>query len=234
MSERSEWERDALVWLAGRWLDARPAPDEPRLARASARFRGWLANQEAAAAAARVAALVERKLPAAGRGVRRVDRAPELVPPAAAGTLPEMIVAARGAPLAPLAELGVAAGTGRELFDEPCDAWVRLPEALPPSRYVALRVVGDSMTPLLHPADVVLVDLDGTVHPGSIAVARHPDHGYVVKRAGRVEPMGRMLLSLNPAYPPIVLTPEAGALLGPVVLRWCGHGFPKPGLATRS
>ena len=234
MSERSEWERDALVWLAGRCLEGRPVPGEPRLVRASARFRGWLAGQQAAADAARVAALVERRLPAAGRGVRRVDRAPEPVPPAAPGSLTEMVVAARGARLAPLAELGVAAGTGRELFDEPCDAWVRLPAELPPSRYLALRVVGDSMTPLLHPADVVLVDLDGTVRPGSIAVARHPDHGYVVKRAGRDEGQGRMLLSLNPAYPPIVLAPGAGALLGPVVLRWCVHRAAKPGLAPRS
>ena len=128
----------------------------------------------------------------------------------------------------------MAAGTGRELFDEPCDAWVALPAGLPAGRYVALRVVGDSMIPLLHSGDVVLVDLDAAVRPGAIAVARHPDHGSVVKRVLRAGGGALRLVSLNPAYPPLELPPGAGALLGPVVLRWCAHRAPaKPRLAPR-
>ncbi len=149
--------------------------------------------------------------------------------------LAPMIAAEREVRAAPLAELGVAAGTGRELLDEPCDAWVALPAELPAGRYVALRVVGDSMIPLLHSDDVVLVDLDGTVHAGAVAVARHPEHGYVVKRVGRTGRRAVSLVSLNPAYPSLELLPGegAGALIGPVVLRWCAHRPAKPGLAPR-
>jgi phage repressor protein C with HTH and peptisase S24 domain len=141
--------------------------------------------------------------------------------------------AARALHAAPLVELGVAAGTGRELLDEPCEAWVALPSELPPGRrYVALRVVGDSMLPLLHSGDVVLVDLDGGVGPGAVVVARHPEHGWVVKRAGRAGAGGLPLESLNPAHRSLVLPPDTGSVIGPVVLRWCGHGPTKPRLAT--
>ena len=143
-----------------------------------------------------------------------------------------MVAAARLVHAAPLAELGVAAGSGRELFDEPCEAWVALPAELPPSRYLALRVVGDSMLPLLHSGDLVLVDLDAPVRPGAIGVAHHPEHGYVVKRVTRVGRGGGLsLVSLNPSYPAMSFEPARGTLLGSVVLRWCSHGPAKPRLA---
>jgi SOS-response transcriptional repressor LexA len=237
MSDRQEWERDAVVWLAGRVIEAaiggttdgtaRP-PDDPRLVRAMARFAVWRTEAGREADAARFAERVRRTM-AAGRSVRRIDHAPELVRPDAPGPLAAMFTAARHRSAAPLAELGVAAGTGRELFDEPCEAWVALPDGLPAARYVALRVVGDSMTPLMHSGDVVLVDLDAAVPPGAIAVVQHPDHGSVVKRALRADGGALRLVSLNPAYPPLVLPPGAGSLLGPVVVRWCAH----PGVADR-
>ena len=118
------------------------------------------------------------------------------------------------------------------LLEEPCEAWVALPPDLPSGRHVALRVVGDSMTPLLHSGDVVLVDLGGAVVAGAVVVARHPEHGYVVKRVGRMRAWGLPLESLNPAYPALVLAPGAGALIGPVVLRWCAHAQTKPRLAS--
>jgi Peptidase S24-like len=232
MSDRQEWERDAVVWLAGRAIEAamsgttdgtaRP-PEDPRLARAMARFAVWRTEAGREADAGRFAERVRRTVAAAGRSVRRIDHAPELVRPDAPGPLAAMFAAARQRGAAPLAELGVAAGTGRELFDEPCDAWVALPDGLPAARYVALRVVGDSMTPLLHSGDVVLVDLDAGVPAGAIAVARHPDHGSVVKRVLPAAGGVLRLVSLNPAYPSLELPPGAGALLGPVVLRWCAH-----------
>ena len=94
------------------------------------------------------------------------------------------------------------------------------------------------MTPLLHSEDVVLVDLDGAVQPGAVAVARHPDHGSVVKRVVRADGGAWRLVSLNPDYPSLYLLPGPTALLGPVVLRWCAHvGGPdqpaKPRLAPR-
>ena len=233
MSDRLEWERDAVVWLAGRAIEAAlggmtdraaagPA-DDLRLAGAMARFAAWRAEAGREADAARFAERVRHTVSAAGRSIRRIDRAPELVLPDVPGPLAAVFAAARNRSAAPLAELGVAAGTGRELFDEPCDAWVALPDGLPAARYVALRVVGDSMTPLLHSGDVVLVDLDATVPPGAVAVARHPDHGSVVKRVLRADGGALRLVSLNPAYPPLELPPGAGALLGPVVVRWCPH-----------
>jgi hypothetical protein len=244
MTDRHEWERDAVVWLAGRAVESGSAPsaagppNHPRLARAMARFEAWRAEAEREADAARFAQRVRRAMAVMGASVRRIDRAPELVSPDRPGPLAAMFAEARARGAAPLAELGVAAGTGRELFDEPCDAWVALPEGLPPSRYVALRVVGDSMTPLLHSGDVVLVDLDRPVSPGSVAVARLPDHGSVVKRLVRTDGDRWRLVSLNPAYPPLEVPPDSGALLGPVVLRWCVHSGnagpqAKPRLAPR-
>ena len=229
MTDRNdEWERDAVVWLTGRRIEAASLS-----MRARAGFDAWRAAAEREAGAARFAERVRRQVAAEGPGVRRIDRAPELIRAGLPGPLAPMIAAARQAHAAPLAELGVAAGTGRELFDELCELWVALPADLVPGRYVALRVVGDSMVPLLHSDDLVLVDLDGTVHPGAVAVARHPEHGYVVKRVARRGERGLSLVSLNMAYPPLELLPGAGALLGPVVLRWCGHGPAKPRLATR-
>lgn len=236
MSDRHEWERDAAVWLTGRRIEAGLPPSgsftDPRLILAMSAFRAWQDAAEREADAARFAEQVRERVAALGRGVRRVDRAPEPAHPAVAGPLAPMILAAREAHAAPLVELGVAAGTGRELLDEPCDAWVTLPADLPPSRYVALRVVGDSMIPLLHSGDVVLVDLDLAVQPGAVAVARHPEHGYVVKRVARSGGgPGIALVSLNAAYPPLAFTPGTVALLGPVVLRWCAHSPAKPRLA---
>ena len=224
MTDRHEWERDAVVWLAGRAVESAPPPaGDPRLVRAMARFATWRADAKREAEAVRFAQRVRRAVAVIGASVRRIDQAPELVPPDRPGPLAAMFAEARARGAAPLAELGVAAGTGRELFDEPCDAWVTLPDGLPAARYVALRVVGDSMTPLLHSGDVVLVDLDAAVPPGAIAVARHPDHGSVVKRVLRAEGGALRLVSLNPAYPSLELPPGAGSVLGPVGVRGCAH-----------
>jgi hypothetical protein len=60
-----------------------------------------------------------------------------------------------------------------------------------------------------------------------------PEHGYMVKRVARRGGRVLSLVSLNAAYPLLELLPGAGTLLGPVVLRWCGHGPAKPRLAPR-
>ncbi|MGN6392264.1 MAG: S24 family peptidase [Gemmatimonadales bacterium] len=234
MSERHEWERDAVVWLTGRsaaraFEDGTSRPPA-RLAQAVEGFAGWHAALDQEEAAARFAHRVRARVSARGRGILRIDQPPvSMLAPA--GPLAPMLVAAGRRHAAPLVEVGVAAGTGRELLDEPCESWVALPPDLAPGRYLAMRVVGDSMVPLLHSDDVVLVDLEGLVAPGAVALVRNAAHGYMVKRVGGIRPSGLRLESLNAAYPPLVLAPDEGSLIGRVVLRWCAHATAKPGLA---
>lgn len=156
-------------------------------------------------------------------GVDCVDVLPEPESPVA-----EEAVLASAAPegarrFAPHLEHGIAAGIGRALWDEPCDSWVRVPDDMPRGDYVALTVKGDSMLPLIHSDDVVLVKLGADVARDTIVVARRPDDGYVVKRVGRVSPSTVELISLNPEYPPTTIERAEGAITGTVLLRWCGH-----------
>jgi len=120
-------------------------------------------------------------------------------------------------------ELSIAAGGGLELWDVECGTTVDVPENVPRGRHVALRVSGDSMEPLIHSGDLVLVRLDDRAVPGTVVVARDPDHGYVVKEVGRLTADGIELLSLNPAYPVLRVPHGAGTVLGTVVLCWPGR-----------
>lgn len=113
----------------------------------------------------------------------------------------------------------VAAGVGRELWDEPCDTWLELPEAIPPGNQIALPVTGDSMEPVLVDGDGIIVDLDARVRTGSVVVARHPDHGYVVKCVSELSRSWVELESFNPAYPPFRLRRAPGTIVGVVVAR---------------
>ncbi len=97
---------------------------------------------------------------------------------------------------------------------------IPLPSEIPHGRYVALRVAGDSMEPLMHSGDMVLVKVGARPVTGTVVVARDPDHGYVVKEVGRVTARGVELLSLNPAYPPLQVPQTSGTVLGMVLLRW--------------
>jgi phage repressor protein C with HTH and peptisase S24 domain len=142
--------------------------------------------------------------------------------PAVGGSVARVVDAAHETGSAPVAELAVAAGAGRELWDQECESWVDVPSDVPSGRYVALRVAGDSMTPLLHSGDTVLVKLGTDVARDTVVVARCDD-GYVVKRVGRATRRELELISLNPAFPPMQVRREEGAVLGTVVLRWCAH-----------
>jgi len=123
----------------------------------------------------------------------------------------------------PVVELGIAAGVGRELWDEPADAWVEVPNDAPAGDYVALRVVGDSMAPLMHTGDTVLVRRGADVRRDTVIVARHPDDGYVCKRVSRVRRESIELASLAPGRPPIVIPRDARLVVGTVMLVWCSH-----------
>jgi len=115
-------------------------------------------------------------------------------------------------------ELGIAAGIGRELWDEPAEAWVELPNDVPSGEYVALRIVGDSMAPLMHTGDTVLVKRGGDVKRDTVIVARHPDDGYVCKRVSRVRRASIELASLAPDRPPIAIPRDARLVVGTVML----------------
>ena len=155
--------------------------------------------------------------------VREVAAEPELAPAWEEGTLAQVVASAARVRHAPLLELSVAAGVGRELWEEPCDRWVPLPEGSPDGKYVALRVTGDSMVPLLHDGDTILVKLGDELLPDSVVVARVPDGGYVVKRVGGIAGSRVELESFNPEYPPIVIPRDPSVVLGTVLLRWCSH-----------
>jgi len=132
-------------------------------------------------------------------------------------TVAERAAAARCAPW--VDSLAVAAGVGRELWDEPCDRWVELPDAIPSGRYLALGVAGDSMLPHLDEGDVLVVDPRRRVTRDVLIVARRPDDGYVVKYVSRLTRAALELSSFNTAYAPFTIARVEGAIVGVVVAR---------------
>jgi hypothetical protein len=132
------------------------------------------------------------------------------------------VVAVAQSGCAPWVQLATAAGIGREIWDEECDSWVTVPDDLPRGKYVALNVRGDSMLPLLHDGDTVLVAMGCPYRNGSIVLAR-TDEGYVVKKLERVTTRGVYLQSLNPQHGPVVIKDIPKPIVGSVVLRWCPH-----------
>ena len=197
-------------------------PDHP--AWSDARFLEWLAadardearhrrRRLARAARASGDAVMAR---AHARRLRVVQSGP---PPLAREASPAGLAPQR----VPVVELGIAAGVGRELWDEPAEAWVELPNDIPTGEYVALRIVGDSMAPLMHTGDTVLVRRGGDVKRDTVIVARHPDDGYVCKRVNRVRRASIELASLAPGRPAIAIPRDARLVVGTVMLVWCTH-----------
>lgn len=225
-----EREKDVLVRLAARAEARRVAAP----AFGDERFLAWLARdlraRERAADAwpdDKVAALADHILArAAARTLSVLEggaRPPTRMAPVS-GAISQVLSSAVAVRCAPVLDPAVAAGTGRDLWEEECESWVELPPGVPPGHYVALGVSGDSMSPLLHSGDTILVRLGPVVLRDTVVVARLPEDGYVVKRAGKVTSARVELQSLNPAYPPITLVRREGAIVGTVVLRWCAHG----------
>ncbi|MEO8563203.1 MAG: S24 family peptidase [bacterium] len=180
---------------------------------------GW-SVERITAAASRMQAKVE----GARLKVRLVGGPPQTERPAVAGMVAQVLGEARTMRSAPQLDLGVAAGAGRDLWDESCEVWVRVPDDAPPGQYVSLSVVGESMNPLLHTGDSVLVRVDPNVIRDTVILAKLPEGGYVVKRVGKMTCARLELLSLNPAFPPISVPREANTVFGTVILRWCPHG----------
>jgi SOS-response transcriptional repressor LexA len=193
-----------LAWIAQDLRDAMSTIERERDER----------DAEAFARSVLTKRIIRRADAALPRSAIRRRRA-EFVGPAAV-TLP----LAADAGCAVLLGLSAAAGAGLELWDEPSDTWVELPNGQPPGRYIALGVAGDSMTPVLQPRDVILVQLDVPPSVDDLVVARLGDEGYVVKRVAAVRGARLELASFNPAYPPIQVMREQGVLLGKVVARF--------------
>jgi phage repressor protein C with HTH and peptisase S24 domain len=193
-----------LAWVAQDLRAGASADERARDARDADAF----ARHGSARLAARRA---ERRLP------RRVlhERAAPVV-----GTVTQAMPVARAVRCAVLLELAAAAGTGRELWDEPCDTWIALPAEMQGDRYVALRVDGDSMQPVLAPSDVILVQLDTTPAVDDLVVARRPDDGFVVKRVASLTAREIELASFNEAYAPVRVPREQSAVLGTVIARF--------------
>lgn len=229
--EQAEWEKDRLVDLWAAWELRRPDSPfwtDPHLLEWQAReLRARPTDPGEAEAARRMRERVLRRLAAMRAPVLRVESWPTTEPVQTPALVREFVEEGRAARRAPVSDLAIAAGVGRELWDEACAEWVEVPGELPSGRYVALRVAGDSMTPLLHDGDLVLVQLGGAEpKPGAIVVARRPETGYVVKQVGRLGRAAVELVSMNPEYAPVFVPRDERTILGTVVLRWCGHDEP--------
>jgi phage repressor protein C with HTH and peptisase S24 domain len=96
---------------------------------------------------------------------------------------------------------------------------VELPEVAKGREHIALNVAGDSMMPWLRPGDVILVNTQGRVARDSLVVARHGEHGYVVKHVTRCGRAELELSSFNRAYAPFVIERSPGSVIGVVVAR---------------
>lgn len=233
---------DHLTQLMGAVARERIDPDDA----AQARHFDWLAREARAAQGPAERARVERDATAFARSmlqeahdtpaattsndaaasdgdVLRVAAAPRSIAPRITAHGREAVHEAARGGYAPRFALGVAAGTGRELWDEPADAWLAIPPEVAPGQHVALTVRGDSMTPLLHDGDTLLVRVGSELAIGDVVVARRPDDGYVVKRVAHVTCDGVVLGSDNPAYADLVIPRDPALVVGVVVLRWCTH-----------
>jgi SOS-response transcriptional repressor LexA len=141
------------------------------------------------------------------------------------GNVNSVVRTAADAGCAPWVEsLAVAAGTGREIWDEPCEQWIEMPAGYTSGEHLALTVAGDSMTPCLHGGDVILVNTHSTVTRDSIVVARRADDGYVVKHVTRCGRAELELSSFNPEYAPFVIERGQGVIVGVVVARLARSG----------
>jgi phage repressor protein C with HTH and peptisase S24 domain len=135
-------------------------------------------------------------------------------------TLAHSVPAASRERCATMLDLAVAAGGGRELWDEPCDRWLELPDEIPSGRYVALRVAGDSMAPVLGPREVILIELDASPRIDDLVVARLPDQSHVVKRVASMKGSTIELASFNPEYESIFVARDPSPVVGTVIARF--------------
>jgi phage repressor protein C with HTH and peptisase S24 domain len=141
-------------------------------------------------------------------------------PAAVIATVAQALSAASSDHCATILDLAVAAGEGREIWDEPCDSWLELPDDIPSGRYVALRIAGDSMIPVLLPREVILLDLESVPRIDDLIVARLPDHSHVVKRVASIKEGQIELASFNREYESIFVPNSPSPVVGTVIARF--------------
>jgi phage repressor protein C with HTH and peptisase S24 domain len=122
----------------------------------------------------------------------------------------------------PRLAIGAAAGPGALGADErPFDAfrfsrrWLK-EQGLSGSQLSTIRVQGDSMEPLLHDGDEILVDRAQRTLRDGIHVVRLGD-ALMVKRLAAAGPGRATLLSQNYAYPPLEVALDELEIVGRVV-----------------
>lgn len=220
-------ETNEIVRIFGRLLDG----SGDCAAYEDERFTNWLAHEALSRVSAedrrdceRVAREVASRAQSRIRALRVGEAIPSLPIRARSarvvGNVKQVAPIATECGCAPWVEsLPVAAGVGREIWDEPCEQWVELPEVAKGGEHIALNVAGDSMMPWLRPGDVILVNTQGRVARDSLVVARHGEHGYVVKHVTRCGRAELELSSFNRAYAPFVIERSPGSVIGVVVAR---------------
>lgn len=231
--DRPTWDGDAIAEALGRELarhdDVALWSHEP--------FLEWLGADHRARAEGRTRASddadamhgcgrrLRARVLARQCGVGLVEAAPRFITPTRRGVPSVVMEEAAAAGAAVCVDLSAAAGAGRALWDEPAEQWVALPAGVPRGRAIALRVAGESMAPLLHSGDTVLVELASTLTRGRIVVARHPslEDGYVCKRVERVGRKEVLLSSLDAAYGTVTIPRDARLVVGTVRIVWRTH-----------
>lgn len=100
-----------------------------------------------------------------------------------------------------------SAGTGQIIFDMPPTKRIEIPNT-PKYRKVdyAIGVNGDSMEPLYHDGDMLLVEMTEDIEIGDIGIFRIDNESYV-KKLGKTE-----LISLNPDAKNIPLNESSGCM----------------------
>ncbi len=216
-----------LVGYAERYRPSSPAYDDPRFVRWVARDRREWARDPELLSREEIVSLRNRileRVHADQLGVRAVASAPARESFVASAPVGAVLGEMERSHCATICDLAIAAGPGRELWDVEVDSCIPLPENIPRGRYLALTVRGDSMEPLIHTGDMVLVRVGDKLVRDTVVVARDIDGGYVVKKVARLRSRSIELASLNPAYPPMRIARVPGSVLGTVLLRWCSHG----------
>jgi SOS-response transcriptional repressor LexA len=215
-----------LVGYAERYRPSSPAYDDPPFLRWVARDRReWARDPELLDRDGIIGLrnrILERAL-AHQLGVCVVAAAPEREPLVGSGSIGTMMAEMERQRRAVVCDLAIAAGPGRELWDADVDSCIPLPDDIPAGRYLALTVRGDSMEPLIHTGDTVLVRVGDKLARDTVVVARDIDGGYAVKKIARVRSRSIELESLNPEYPPMRIPRSPGSVLGTVLMRWCQH-----------
>jgi SOS-response transcriptional repressor LexA len=217
----------SLVRLFGSLIDS----SAETIAHESEEFSNWLAREidgrlsdVERRESERVAQEAALRAHARIRAVRTGESLPvqplRARPAATVGNASEVARRASKSRCAPWVEsLAVAAGTGREIWDEPCERWVELPQHLGGGDHLALTVAGDSMTPWLRSGDVILVSARKPVTLDCIVVARRADNGYVVKHVTRRDRGKLELSSFNKEYAPFEIERSPRAIIGVVVAK---------------